>query len=297
MYHIIANPLSGKGIGKKTLKMVETVLTGKQIDYEVHLTEHSGHATEIARVLSQAPDTSILALGGDGTFNEILNGIDNFENVTIGFIPCGTGNDYIHATHVPSDPKKALDLVLNGKVGYTDYLEVGKRRCLNIAGLGMDVDVLVRYSTMKAFKGKVKYLASLIDTLLHLRFHKIKLTREDGREEEHSVFLVSLCNGKYIGGGMPISPDSVTTDGVMDVVVVDEIKKSKVFGLLLKFLNGGKHVLMPCTEVIRCKQAKVEILDDGKTQVDGEVYENKVLDCRIVHDVLKTYFPCEKKKK
>ncbi len=289
MYHIIVNPLSGKGQSKKALCTVETVLTGKEIDYEVHLTEHAGHAVEIARELSRIPDTTIIALGGDGSFNEVLNGIENFDNVTLGFIPCGTGNDYVHAAGIPTDTTKALDLILRGKVGTTDYLNVGEKRCLNIAGAGMDVDVLVRYATMKPFHGKVKYLASLLDTLIHLRFHKIRLTREDGTEEEHNVFLVSMANGIYIGGGMPISPYSVVNDGFMDVVVVNEIRPSKVLGLLLKFLNGGKHVLMPCTEVIRCKKAKVEILDDGSTQMDGEVSENKVLDCSIVTGVLKTF--------
>ncbi len=295
-YHIIVNPLSGKGLGKKALRTVETVLTGKEIDYEVHMTEHAGHATEIARELSKTPDTVIIAMGGDGSFNEVLNGIENFENVTLGFVPCGTGNDYARATHIPTDITRAVDLILKGETGYTDFLEVNGKRCLNVCGAGMDVDVLVRYSTMKHFTGKLKYYASLIDTLLHLRFHKIKLTREDGSEEEHSVFLVSLCNGKYIGGGMAISPESDAKDGVMDVVVVNEIKPSKVLGLLLKFLNGGKHIQMPCTEVIHCKKARVEILDDGKTQTDGEVKDEKVLDCSVVSGKLKTFFPKTKVK-
>lgn len=295
-YHIIVNPLAGKGQGKKALRAVETVLTGKQIEYEVHITEAPGHGTEIARELSQQPDTVIIAMGGDGSCSEVLNGIENFDNVTVGFIPCGTGNDYSHACGIPSDYTKAVNLILEGEVGYTDFLEVNDRRCLNICGAGMDVDVLVRYSTMKHFKGKLKYLASLIDTLLHLRFHKIKLIKEDGTEEEHSVFLVSLCNGKYIGGGMAISPNSVTNDGIMDVVVVNEIKPSKVLGLLLKFLRGGKHINMPCTEVLHCKAAGIEILDDAKIQIDGEVLDNKILNCRIVSGKLKTFFPKTKKK-
>ena len=296
-YHIIVNPLSGKGQGKKALRAVETILTGKEIDYEVHMTERAGQATEIARELSQTPDTVIIAMGGDGSNSEVLNGIENFENVTLGFIPCGTGNDFARAARIPTDVTKAIDLILTGETGYTDFMEVNGRRCLNVCGAGMDVDVLVRYATMKHFKGKLKYYASLIDTLLHLRFHKIKLTREDDSEEEHSVFLVSLCNGKYIGGGMPISPDSCATDGIMEAVVVNEIKPSNVLGLLLKFLHGGKHVDMPCTEVIRCKRARVEILDDGKTQIDGEVLDEKVLDCAIVSGKLKTFFPKGKAKK
>ena len=96
---------------------------------------------------------------------------------------------------------------------------------------------------------------------------------------------------------MPIGPDADPYDGLMDVVIVNEIKPSKVLGLLIKFLNGGKHVKQPCTEVIRCKKACVEILDDGKVQIDGEVMDEKVLDCRIVSGKLKTFFPKGKIKK
>lgn len=287
MYDILINPVSGKGKSLIALKTVETILQQKAVEYKIHMTEHPHHATEIVSSLNKNESTKLIIMGGDGTFNEALNGITDFEKIVVGFIPCGTGNDYVKSTNVPKDTAKALELILKGNIGYTDYIQLDGKRALNCAGAGMDVDVLVRYSTMKAFKGKIKYYASLIDVLCHLRFHKMILNL-DGVEVEKSVFLAAIANGKYFGGGMPISPLSDTNDGLFNIVIVNEIKPSKVFGMLLKFLKG-KHINEPCTETFTAKEVTITLLDEGKTQVDGEVFDNKVLHCVLMHDILKTY--------
>lgn len=287
MYEILINPVSGKGKSLIALKTIESLLQQKKIEYNIHMTEYPHHATQIVKKLNEAESTNLIVLGGDGTFNEALNGITNFESIIVGFIPCGTGNDYVKSTSVPKDTVKALNLILEGNIGYTDFFQLDGKRALNCAGAGMDVDVLVRYSTMKAFKGKIKYYASLIDVLLHLRFHKMKINI-DGVESEKSVFIAAIANGKYFGGGMPISPLSDTNDGVFNVVIVNEIKPRQVFGMLLKFLKG-KHISEPCTETFTAKEITITLLDEGKTQVDGEVFENKELHCVIMHDILQTY--------
>lgn len=288
MFDIIANTNSGKGKGENALRIVESVLKSKQIPYEVHKTCFAGHAIELAKEINKKEQAHLIIVGGDGTFNEVLNGIENFDTIEIGFIPCGTGNDYIKATNIPNDVKKALDVIIKGDVGFTDYIQLDNKRALNCAGAGMDVDVLVRFGTMKFFKGKLKYYASLIDTLLHLRFHKMKVTL-DGKTMDKSVFMIAIANGTCIGGGMKISPESIVDDGLFNLIIVNEVKPKKIFGLLLKFLKGGKHIYEPCTESYLAKEATIELMDDGKTQVDGEVFDNKVLNCKLIHGKLKIY--------
>lgn len=288
MFDIIANLNSGNDKGRNALKTVETILIGKQIPYEIHKTMYPKHAAEIVSELNKREETHLIVLGGDGTYNEVLSGIRNFATIDIGFIPCGTGNDFVKAAGIPLDIKNALEIILKGNVGYTDYLQIGPRRALNCAGAGMDVDVLERYSTMKWFKGKLKYYASLIDVLLHLRFHKMKVTF-NGETVEKSVFMIAVANGTCIGGGMKISPLSDPSDGKLNLVIINEIKKSKILGMLIKFLKGGKHIYEPSTETYLLDEVKIELLDDGKTQVDGEVYDNKILDCKLISGALKTY--------
>ena len=287
MYDIIVNPLGGKGKSLKALKSAEKIFAERGVEYTVHNTEYAGHATELARELSRKPEAKILVFGGDGSFNEVLNGIANFENVTLGIVPCGTGNDFVRASGHPTKIKEAIDLILKDNVGYIDYIDVGSRRCLNVAGAGMDVDVLLRYATMKAFRGKLKYYASLIDTLIHVKWHKLRLTI-DGKTMDKSVFMIGVGNGTCIGGGMPICPDAKVDDGLLSVVIVNEMKKSRIPVELPGFLSG-KHVKKDYTEVYSAKEVTVEVLDDGKIELDGEVIDDKILECKVVHNVLKVY--------
>lgn len=287
MYDIVVNPLGGKGKSLKALKAAEKIFAERGVEYTVHNTEYAGHATELARELSRKPEAKILVFGGDGSFNEVLNGIENFENVTLGIVPCGTGNDFVRASGHPTKIKEAIDLILKNNVGYIDYIDVGSRRCLNVAGAGMDVDVLLRYATMKAFRGKLKYYASLIDTLIHVKWHKLRLTI-DGKTMDKSVFMIGVGNGTCIGGGMPICPDAKVDDGLLSVVIVNEMKKSRIPVELPGFLSG-KHVKKDYTEVYSAKEVTVEVLDDGKIELDGEVIDDKILECKVVHNVLKVY--------
>ncbi len=287
MYDIIINPLGGKGKSLKALTVAEKMLKAAGAEYAVHNTEYAGHATELARELSGKPDAKILVFGGDGSFNEVLNGITDFDNVTLGIVPCGTGNDFVRASGHPKKVKDAIELILKGNTGYIDYIDVGSRRCLNVAGAGMDVDVLLRYAEMKGFRGKLKYYAALFDTLIHVKWHKLRLTI-DGKTMDKSVFMIGVGNGTCIGGGMPICPDAKVDDGLLSVVIVNEMKKSRIPIELPGFLSG-KHVKKDYTEVYSAKEVTVEVLDDGKIELDGEVIDDKILECKVVHNVLKVY--------
>ena len=154
MYHIIVNPTGGKGKSLKALGKVEELLKKNGAEYTIHKTEYAGHATEIARELSQTPDTKIIAMGGDGSFHEVLCGIDNFDNVTLGLIACGSGNDFIKKSGHSAKIEEAVATILKDKPSYVDYMELGKYRCLNVGGGGMDVDVLLKYAQCKTLKGK-----------------------------------------------------------------------------------------------------------------------------------------------
>lgn len=288
MLDIIVNPISGKGQSLKALASVEAVLKERNVPYTVHRTEHAKHATEITRELNKREHTDLVVLGGDGTLNEVLNGITDFDTINLGIISSGSGNDFIRATDLPNDPVEAINLILKGNVGHMDYIDLGDKRALNCAGAGMDVDTLVRYSQIKGFKGSLRYLIALLITLAICKFHKITL-EIDGEKVEKTVFMVCAANGTCIGGGMPISPHSVPDDGKLHIVVVNKIPRLKVLGVLIKFLNGGKHLDTPYGEEFVADSVRIEILDEGKTEIDGEVQEEKVLDAKIVPGKLRVF--------
>ncbi len=285
MYHIVVNPQGGKGKSVKALKRVKKILDKNKIEYLVHNTEYAGHATEIVRQLSRTPNTNILVMGGDGSFNEIINGIECFENVTLGLIPCGTGNDFVRSSGHPTKVSKALEIILRGNTDYVDYIQLDDRRCLNVVGAGMDVDVLLKYDSMKG-KSKLKYYFALFYTLAHAKFHKLRLTIDDGEPMERSVFMIGIGNGRCIGGGMPICPHATVNDGKMAVCVINEIKKRKILGAVLGFLKGT-HIKKPYTEVFEGTKVQIDVLDDSQFEADGEIFGGEKINCKVVQNKLK----------
>lgn len=287
MYHIIVNPQGGKGKSLKALTTVEEIFKNNNAQFTVHKTEYAGHATEIARELSKIPDTNIVVMGGDGSFHEVLCGIDNFDNVTLGLVACGSGNDFIKKSGHSTNVKEAVQTILNGKVGFVDYMELGKYRCLNVGGGGMDVDVLLKYANCKTLKGKAAYYYSLFYTLLHTRFHHLRITA-DGVTKDTSVFMIGVGNGGFIGGGIPICPNAIVDDGLLNVGYVSEMKKSKIIFRLFKFLKG-KHVGTDWGGEYTAKKVTIEALDDSRFELDGEIIEDTKLDIEVVHNKLKMF--------
>lgn len=287
MYHIIVNPQGGKGKSLKALTTVEEIFKNNNAQYVVHKTEYAGHATEIARELSKTPDTNIVVMGGDGSFHEVLCGIDNFDNITLGLVACGSGNDFIKKSGHSTNVKEAVQTILNGKVGFVDYMELGKYRCLNVGGGGMDVDVLLKYANCKTLKGKAAYYYSLFYTLLHTRFHHLRITA-DGVTKDTSVFMIGVGNGGFIGGGIPICPNAIVDDGLLNVGYVSEMKKSKIIFRLFKFLKG-KHVGTDWGGEYTAKKVTIEALDDSRFELDGEIIEDTKLDIEVVHNKLKMF--------
>ena len=290
MIDIIVNPIAGKGKSMVNLDKAKKLFGERGLEYCVHKTEKIGDATEITKELTSKGEEVVLAVfGGDGTFNEVLNGVADFEKTTIGFVPSGTGNDYVRATDIPSDPSQAIERIINGKTGYTDFIQMENKRCLNVAGGGMDTDTLVKYEEIKILKGKVKYYVALLSVLCKCKFHKVRISIDGGAPAEKSVFMIGIANGIYIGGGMPISPHSDVNDGKLNVVIVNEIKKRKVLPLLIKFLQGGKHINESCVEEYLCDSVKLEMLDECRVQADGEILADQTVDCHIVHETLRVF--------
>ena len=272
MYHVIFNPVAGKKKATKNLRVVERILTERGISYKLHQSCDVHDAEHIARELTEAGETELIVLGGDGTLNEVLNGLADPSVCTIGLIPSGTGNDFAERRGIPLDAEKAMLRILDGEAEEVDYIDVSGTRCMNVAGLGVDVDVLERCQKGK-LKGKMKYLMSLIKSLFTFKGCRVKIVSE-GKEETRNVLICAACNGSQFGGGIKICPCAKENDGQMDVVVVDCI--GGVWKIVLAFIQlmKGKVIEYPLTTYFRCESVEFLPEKDCPIQLDGELYHN-----------------------
>ena len=287
MYHLIISEINLKKKCKQ-YEIVKSVFEKAGTKYELHATKLREELKEIISVLTSEKGNSIIVLGGDGTLHDVLNSFVDFENNSLGIIPLGTGNDFAQSAHIPTDIKKATELILNNPPRPIDYIQFDSGlRSLNAFGMGIDVDVLKRAYSGKSVK-RSKYLRALIVSLIKFKSHNFTV-RYNGVEEEHFGLISAVGNGRQFGGGIKLFPDAKIDDGYLDLFMVDFVSKPKMLGAFIK-LMGGKINKVKQVKAVRVKE--VEFIPDSKNftfQADGELYDNIPVKAKIVEGKLKFY--------
>lgn len=273
MLYFIVNALSGKGKGKETAQKIKAVLSEKKIAFRMVFTNAKEHAVELAREISKKDDCNgIIAVGGDGTFSEVLNGIDT--RVPLGLISSGSGNDFMRTFAPRKSLEEQLQPILENKTRKIDYIEVNGKRSLNVAGTGFDVDILIREEKIrKILKGSLSYYTALVMTLFTIKFRNFKITIDDETELDEPCLIMAMANGRYFGGGMPISLDSSLDDGFMDLTVVKKVPFYVIPSLLIRFMKGTLKEAKKYVNVYKCTKIKGEVKPQVKINLDGELFD------------------------
>ena len=255
-YTFIVNPKSKSGRGGLIWNQVEPELKKRRIQYQVRFTKYEKEATKITSELTKdEKEYTIIVLGGDGTMDEVINGIRDCSKVTLGYIPTGSGNDFTRALKLPTDPKEALNNILNSKkrvlmdVGVMSCKEMTHRFAVS-SGIGFDAAVChqVAVSKLKVMLNKVKlgqlsYLAVALRRLFR-DAHTRACVCLDGEETKsfENTYFVAAMNHPYEGGGFFFCPEAKVDDGYLDVIVVSGlgfgVGLGVGFGLLLGLLLG-----------------------------------------------------------
>lgn len=297
MLYIIANPLAGGGAGEKNTGLIEQELQNRGCGYKMFRTMYAGHATALAEEASKDPEcTAIVALGGDGTFNEVLNGMGDCQK-PLGFISAGTGNDFIRAAQIPKDPIKALDIILKGNMQQIDYLLINDRRCINITGTGLDVEILQEAMRLrKRIKGKLSYYVALVKTLITFSFRKYTVSIDGEAPITEEAMMISIANGRMCGGGLPVAPEAQIDDGLIDFILIRKLPKYKIPFLFIKFLKGKLLTLKPVF-FRRCKTLEVLKVEPSLVlNMDGELVDMMPFKARICQKVLTIFAPADMEK-
>lgn len=272
----IVNPVAGNGIA---LRMTNTIhklfnelkLKYQDISYEIVYTKEEGHATEIARKYSSMDDYRIYAVGGDGTLNEVLNGMIG-SGSSLGCIPGGSGNDFIKSLVTKFDRRRILMNTVLGTEEEIDVATVDGRYFINIASMGFDASVVnnvEKFKGMKYIPNKFAYLASVLDTAKDFKNLNLRIV-VDQKEINTEAFMVAIANGKYYGGGIKIAPESDLKDGLLDVLIVRDITRGKIMKFLPKVIPG-KH--MDLDEVTLMRARTIDLYSDEPVfiNIDGEL--------------------------
>ncbi|MCR5595501.1 MAG: diacylglycerol kinase family lipid kinase [Lachnospiraceae bacterium] len=299
MYHIIINPASKSGKGIKLWKQLEPVFTKYDIPYRMIYSEYPGHIVKIVAKLTDPLEgydhINLIVVGGDGTMNEVLQGIIDFDRISIGYIPTGSSNDFARALGYPKDPVEQLENILNCEtplpvdIGVLTYLDAVDdsgnpititRRFDVSCGIGFDAAVCEEAMHTDGIKGilnklglgKLTYLAIALKQLLTDTGVSISYTLDSADPVKLNRFLfIAIMQNKYEGGGFMFCPDADPTDGVLDLCIINAQKKSSILmGIPLAF--KGKHTIIKGIECTRAHKVRIRTSGELWVHTDGEVH-------------------------
>ena len=284
MICIICNPAAGNGRARKEGVKIENLLRQKKKDCRLLMTEHPGHATDLARQsLADAPEM-VLSVGGDGTALEVASGLLG-SMVPLGIIPAGTGNDFIKTIGVPKQPEAALEFALSHPPRKTDAGEMNGKLFLNEIGTGFDVSVLDYAARAKKYcRGLLPYLYGVLQTLFRFRSIPITFSVDGGESMTLDAFVAGAANGGMIGGGIPIAPEAKADDGLLDVVIVEKVDRKKLISRLIGLMQG-KILSFPETHFYRASSVSFSA-PNMRVNVDGEIVGEKAVSARILPGAL-----------
>lgn len=293
-YVFIINPCAGKkDSSKELIEKINNVLKESNKEYKTILTEYNGHATEIARSEAEIGDeVTIFACGGDGTNSEVLNGVVGFENVTLGFIPIGTGNDYIKYYGEANEFLNIENQIL-GSAKFVDLINVDNERySLNVCNCGMDAIVADNMNIFKKFKisGKLAYNLALAYTFFSKLGTNFDIQIDDNKPINKDCMFVVCANSKVYGGGFKCAPTAVPYDGALEYCVIDKISHLRILSLI-GIYSRGEHLGLDVVSYGQCQKMKISTKDGMPVSVDGEILHKKEVNLEIVKNAIKIHLP------
>ncbi len=286
-WFVIVNPEAGSKKAQTDWPGIKGLLENQDFDMECVFTKHQYHATELVKnAIQDAGFSKIIAVGGDGTLNEVINGIfiqDKMEptNVTVGVISVGTGNDWGRMYGMPHDYNEQIEVIKQnntflqdvGKVSYFHHSIEKSHYFMNIAGMGFNALVVKKtnLAKQKGSGGTFIYLINLLIGLFQFSYNYIEIDNEDKRIYSGKVFSLSIGICKYNGGGMMPLPNAKSDDGLFDVTVIRKTSRLKIIRNI-KNLYDGSFVNMKEVETFTGKQFTINGIPQKSVflETDGE---------------------------
>ena len=298
-YYFIINPKAGKGKGIEKLKK-EIVETGKMLNknFEIYITKSIGDAEFYVRSKCEQNNTpaTYIACGGDGTFNEILNGAYGFDKVSVGIIPLGTGNDFCRNFEDCSFTD--IKAQFNGVSSPCDIMQYkgvvnGKKVikcCANMFNIGFDCNAADMTSKLKQYpfiKGSLAYFMGILTVLIRKKGADIKIEVDGRKIHNGKLLLTAIANGCFCGGGVKSNPYAKINDGLMDINIIKDIPRRLFVPCLPLYMKGTLFETKKYTHVAsttQCKNIVVTPNVNMKLCVDGEIFDAEKMEFYIIEN-------------
>lgn len=295
-WFLIVNPTAGMGRGLTDYPQISKLLRDNDVLHEAVFTEHKYHAAELAVEAVQRGFRRIVVVGGDGTLNEVVNGLlvqteVDPKEVTIAMISVGTGNDWVRTFGFPGCYSEAVRAIREentylqdiGAVTYTESQYRQTRYMVNVAGAGFDAYVISIFNHWKAkgYKGKWLYIASILKAYCKYRSSGVRVKVDDVVVHDNLLFSIAVGNCKYNGGGVQQLPKAVADDGLLDVTLIRPLHWWNVVFRLPKLFNGGiysiGHVTHYQGQSVRITSSPAIALESDGELMGGTPIEIKVV--------------------
>ena len=294
MKHIfIVNPVAGKGKTLGVIPNIKEYFRDKPGEtYEIYMTEQKGHATELARKVTASGTGRIYSVGGDGTLNEVLNGMIH-SDFCLGVFPLGSGNDFIKALCSNCNPNMSVEQIIQGTEKLIDCAKANDTYFINVASVGFDAEVA---ENMKLFKkiplmgGSLAYIMSIFYTLVRMKPYTIRYEMNNTKETS-KYLLIAVCNGKYYGGGFLPAPNADLNDGLFDICQVKYVKRRVVFKCFPK-LRDGTHDTLDVVSMHKTTGIHLQSEQELCLNLDGEISKAKEIHFELFPKALKILVPC-----
>jgi diacylglycerol kinase (ATP) len=284
----VVNPAARGGRAARLLTLVRRAIAEHGGAGEVVCTERAGHATALAREAASAGFDAVIGVGGDGTLQEIANGlVTGAQLLPIGAVPTGSGNDFVRSLGLPTAPSAAVALAWSTAERLVDLAACGERYFINVGGAGFDARVArAAYSMPSVLRfGAVPYVAGVLRELMHNTAHELRIHLND-RTLQRRALMVAVANGAFYGGGMMICPEASRDDGLLDLCVVGAVSRPEVLRLLSAVFSG-KHVGDPHVEFFRTRMVRIESAQPCELHLDGELAGTLPAEFRAVPQALR----------
>jgi diacylglycerol kinase (ATP) len=299
----IVNPTSGGYSTGREWPSISAYLKDRGYLFDQVLTESRDHATRLASEASCDGYETLIAVGGDGTINEVVNGIFNAgfaRSVSLGVISAGTTCSFARSLGISSNHLRSCDSILNGEktpvdIGTVGYSVEGRRLqryFVNEADVGLGATIVEASRRITNYFGrKINYLPHVIGGVTSLLSYKnkcVNIRTEDGSEDIHDCAMVVIANGDHFGGGMRMAPDARPSDGFLDMVIFGDMDKSELLKVW-PMTYRGRHVSHHKVKLLKIKNVTIQCEEKILVETDGELIGEGPVSFSVLPSALKVY--------